>query len=1062
MMRISILRCVLRDRLSSFCFVKLVLAVALMASSALAQMESATVLGRVTDQSGAVIRGVEVEVRNLDTNVSVVSSTNAEGFYAIQSLHPGRYVILVRKQGFKTVSVTNIDLNVQDNLVRNFALQIGAVSESITVEAESGRINTTDASVSTVVDRNFVANTPLNGRSFQDLISMTPGVVTQSPNSPTGGRGTGGDFSVNGQRTESNYFMVDGVSGNVGAGDGSGNLNTLAGASGSIPGVTALGTTQSLVSVDALQEFRVQSSTYSAEYGHSPGGQFSLVTRSGTNNLHGTLFDYVRNDFFDANDWFNDHLGEAISPLRQNDFGGTLGGPISIPRVYRGKDKTFFFFSYEGLRLVQPQAATTNRLVPDLFMRQQAPAALQPLLNAFALPNGKDFGTSTAPNLAQFVQSFSLPSQLDSYSVRLDHTVGSKLSLFFRFADTPTFTQTRGVGGSASVLTTTSFDTQTFTLGAVSQLSTKVNNDFRLGYAISNAEQKGEVDGFGGATPVNLATAIGAGTLPNARIQTQIFIPGAGFSVLVAGTSQDRLRQWNLIDTLSVISGHHQLNFGADYRRIASPTDPTSPFIILTFISPQSILNNTLTSLRVVSSLPATPIFNEFAAFVQDEWHIVPRLNLSFGLRWEVDPPPHGVNGNDAFTLRGNISNPASLTLAPRDTPLWNTSWYNLAPRLGAAWTARDISGWQTVIRTGGGVFFDTNNQIATSGFSGGAVGFGANSVSSSVALPLTPAQLNLSPSVSLPITSNVYAYPAHLQLPYTLEWSVGVQQALGNHSAFTASYLGSAARRLQGQQILSINAVNPNFNTVVYYRSGLTSDYDALQLKFQSTVSSRLHALASYTWSHCIDFGSSYASLPLTRGNCDMDIRHNVQGGVSWDLPAINSNRFIESLVNHWGLDSRLIARTGFPVGLCGNQVIDQATGSQFCAGLNVVPNEPLYLYSSLYPGGRAINPAAFSFPNGTNIGNAPRNFARALGEWQINMAVRREFSVNERLRVQFRAEAFNILNHPNFGFVDPTLSSATFGQATAMLNQNLTTVASQYQQGGPRSMQFAIKLMF
>lgn len=1037
-----------------------------------AQTELATVLGRVTDQSGAVLGGAEVEIRNIDTNLSVTTTTNGEGLYTIPSLHPGRYVISVHKIGFKTVSLTQLSLNVQDNVVRNFALQIGSVSESITVTAESEKINTIDGSVSTVVDRNFAENLPLNGRSFQDLISMTPGVVTQNPSASTGSQGQGGDFSVNGQRTEANYYTVDGVSANVSAGAGFGSfVGANNAASGSLSAGTVLGTTQSLVPVDALQEFRVQSSTYSAEYGRMPGAQVSLVTRSGSNNLHGTLFDYLRNDFFDANDWFNDHLGKPTSALRQNQFGGTLGGPIYIPHVYRGKDRTFFFFSYEGLRLVQPQAASTAQLVPDIFMRQQAPTALHPILNAFPVPNGKDFGTAAAPSLAQFLQPFSVPSNIDSTSIRVDHTVGPRLSVFFRFADTPTYAQTRGASGSASALSTTSFNTQTYTLGTISELSARINNDFRLGYARSDARIRSVLDGFGGAAPIDLSAAMGASAAGSPSPTIAIIIPGVGVSGLRLNNSGDQIRQWNLIDTITFGLGSHQLKLGLDYRRSVSPNIPASPLIQAIYAGALPVLTGKSSIVGVNSYISATPIFNETATFVQDEWRVNSSLNLSLGVRWEVNPAPHGANGNDAYTLIGSVSNPSSLTLAPRGTPLWRTTWYNFAPRLGAAWIARKHPGRETVVRAGGGVFFDTGHQTAAEGFSG--LGFSAFGSYPGSSLPLTPAQLNLTPSVAPPFNSNVYLFPEHLQLPYTLQWNLSVEQAIGAKQALRVSYVGAAGRRLTGQQQLSLAKFNPGFggNRLIYWTSGLTSDYDALQTEYQSSISHGIHGLVSYTWSHCIDFGSSYSSLSTAsginqtaflRGNCDMDVRHNLQGGVSWDLPQVSGNGILQALANHWGIDGRLMARTGFPTPLNGNFSIDPATGSIFATGLNLVPNQPLYLYGSQFPGGRAINPAAFALPSPGVLGNAPRNFVRGFGAWQINMAVRREFPLNERFHLQFRAEAFNILNHPNFGAVDSSLTSATFGQATSMLNQSLATLASQYQQGGPRSMQFALRLAF
>ncbi len=197
-------------------------------------------------------------------------------------------------------------------------------------------------------------------------------------------------------------------------------------------------------------------------------------------------------------------------------------------------------------------------------------------------------------------------------------------------------------------------------------------------------------------------------------------------------------------------------------------------------------------------------------------------------------------------------------------------------------------------------------------------------------------------------------------------------------------------------------------------------------------------------------------------RGNEDFDVRNSFSGALSWNLPQIGRSFAIKTLVDHWGLDGRFIARSRFPVGLAGNQQIDPGNGNMYRTGVNLVPNQSIYLYGSQYPGSRAINPAAFAAPSGTSFGDAPRNFVRGFGETQLNLAARREFQPIDGLRLQFRAEAFNLMNHPNFGYVDPYLTDATFGQATQMLNQSLGTLASQYQQGGPRSLQFALKLLF
>jgi len=1008
----------------------------------------------VSDSSGAVIAGAHLVLRNSDTSQEQQLDSGKTGSAIFSFLKPGHYALTVSADAFADVIVDRILLNVGDDKLLRLSLKVGTAAQTVNVDGGGLTINTTDASVSTVIDRKFVENIPLNGRSFQDLISMTPGVVTQSPQSG-GAIGTNGDFSINGQRTESNYYTVDGVSGNIRGGNGSGGANG-AGASGSLAASTAVGTTQSLISVDALQEFRIQSSTYSAEFGRTPGGQLSFVTRSGSNHVHGSAFDYLRNSFFDANDWFNDHTGKPITALRQNDFGGTLGGPILIPKLYDGMNRTFFFFSYEGLRLTQPQAATIL-YVPDVFLRRQAPTALQPILNAYPLPNGIDYGTAAAPNLAQFIEPYSLPSKIDSTSIRLDHTLSPKLAFFFRFGDTPSSAATRVL----SSLTTTSGDSRTYTVGATSQLTSAMNNDFHLGYASTYAANSSVIDAFGGAAPLNIATQAGLESPATSQLNFVLLISGVGSAALSPDNASNTGHQWNIVDTFSISRGHHQLKLGFDYARIYTLASPSTPYVTAAFLSANAVLHDATSILTVYRRLSSQPVFQETSAFFQDEWRVAPQVSLSLGLRWEVDPPPTGSDGKDALTLQGSVSDPSTLTLAPAGTPLWKTTWYNFAPRLGVAWTAHSSQEWPTVVRTGGGVFFDTDNELAGTGFSG--LGFTAQKSYTGSPLPITADQQNLAPSILPPYgAGSVYAFPQHLQLPYTFQWNASLQQGLGAHQTLTISYVGANGRRQVQDKELSLAGANPDFSTIVYFTNGVSSNYQALQVQFQRSISRGVQALASYTWSHSIDFGSNDAAAPQTRGNSDFDVRHNFQGGLSWDLPQTQSNKILESLLDRWSLDGRLVTRTAFPITLNGAYLTDPVTGSQYYGNLNLVPNQPTYLYGSRYPGGKAINNAAFALPAGSAIGDAPRNFVRGFGVAQINLAARREFTLHDHIALQFRAEAFNLSNHPNFGYVDPLFTDATFGQATKMLNTSLTTVASQYQQGGPRSMQFALKLLF
>jgi carboxypeptidase family protein len=1050
----------------------------LLGASLIAQSPTGSIGGIVFDADARAVSGAEIIVVNDLTRVQYQTKTNDFGMYVVPNLAPGPYRIQASKVGFKTLIKPDIILNVQDAITVNFTLPVGATSIAVTVEGGAPMLNTSDASVSTVVDREFVANIPLSGRSFQSLVLLTPGLVTNSPQN-TGSVGTAGEFSVNGQRTESNYYTVDGVSANVGIS----NAISYPGASGSLPSATALGTTQALVSVDALQEFRVTSSTYSAEYGRSPGGQFSLVTRSGTNEYHGTAFDYLRNGAFDANDWFTNYYGQSQAALRQNDFGGTLGGPASIPGLYHGKDRTFFFVSYEGLRLIQPQPAAVS-YVPSLSLRQQAPAPLQSVLNAFPAPHCQTLGTGCSEDLGnglgEFVGTWSNPSRIDSTSVRIDEVLRTNMKLFFRFADTPSQSDVRaGAPYSPTNVQSSSFHTATFTAGATMAFSDRLANEFRLNYSSNKTVFDTSLAALGGSAVPNLAQLQGLAVPPGTPYNIQFLF---GFDGTYAAIGQDRAigeqRQWNIVDTMSALIGRHSLRFGVDFRRLTPYSKPFDPSFTYYFLSESSAAGNDVDFGSGAHSASAYPDYRNFSAFIDDQWHVTRRLSLSIGLRWEVNPAPGATQGLIPYTVNG-LNNLSTMTLGPQGTPLWKTDWFNFAPRFGAAYTAAHRGSYELVLRGGFGVFFDTGQQVGSFGYDG--VGFASRtSFGSLLGSPTNfPAPVSiLTPIVNPPTApytdSAVYAYPTHLQLPYTLEWNTSVEQAFGASQVFTVSYIGSAGRRLLAQSSLDVSAINPNFVTIDLFRNGLTSEYQALQLQYRRRLVRGLSALVSYTFAHSIDYGSNDAALPYVRGNSDFDVRHSAGGAISYDLPGRYENRIASFGLGNWGLDGRFVARTGFPVTLAGNLEIDPVTQQYYNAGLDLVPGQQLYLngsectavYGFSCPGGRAINPNAFALPTAGQAGNAPRNFVRGFGAWQTDFAVRKEFPLHDRLKLQFRAEGFNVFNHPSFGTINSTYcppgAGCTFGQATASLSQSLGVLSPLYQMGGPRSLQFALRLMF
>ncbi len=1020
----------------------------------LGQTGAAQLAGIVTDSTGAVIPQADVRIVNRDTGAVREAKTNNDGQYLAPGLLPGNYRVTAQAKGFQALVTDRVTLTVAQNAQLLIRLRAGGGVETVVADASALSINTTNGSVSTVVSSNFVQNVPLNGRSFQDLISLTPGVVTATPQTDSSNPGTNGDFSVNGQRTESNYYTLDGVSANTGTAF-QGSFGPWQ--AGLTPPATALGTTQSLLSVDALREFRVDSSSYSAEYGRSPGGQFTFVTRSGTNKFQGSVYEYMRNGYFDANNWFNDYLGQPKQSLHQNDFGGTLGGPVWIPRLYKGADKTFFFASYEGLRVTVPTAASIQ-YVPDLYMRQQAPASLQSILGAFPMPTpgGVDYGSSTNPSLAQFYEGYSVPGRIDSTSVRLDHSLAPTLSIFYRLGYTPSSTSTR----SLSELSSDQLNNQSHTLGVTYGISPKLLDEFRLGYSRADGTTTGRLDAFGGAEPADLASLLGITDDPS-LIQpiAELYFPAIGGSLIASNHYANRSRQWNANDHVLISGGHQIIKVGIDYRRITASTIEPSALAQALYESTAQVLQNVAAALYLERFKNPAAIYSQTAIFVQDEWKMTSNLNLSAGVRWEVDPPPTSGNANKPYTVLGSLSEPSALTVSAPGASLWKTPWYNFAPRLGIAWQVPSPSRRATVLRAGAGVFFDTDNEAAFEAFT--LLGYSTLKEYTQAPVPFTAAQQDFSVAVTSPYSLAV-AYPRRLQLPYTMEWSAALEQAIGENQTFTLSYLGSEGRRLIQNQERSIASLNADFTTIYNYTGSVTSNYQALQAKLQRRVAAGVGALVSYTWSHAFDFGSTFNSYPLTRGDADFDVRDNLQAALTWDLPDPRSTGAMPAILGHWGLDGRLLARTGFPVTILGNELVDSASGSIYWSGVNLNPGNPLYVYKSTYPGGRAINPAAFSLPSGSDSGDAPRNLVRGFGENQINLALRRSFPAGDRLVITFRAEAFNLLNHPIFGYVNPLFTNAEFGQATQTLNQSLSTVASQYQQGGPRSMQFALRFAF
>lgn len=1031
--------------------------------------ELAAVTGLVTDPNGRSVPGVTILITNLSTNVVSRTVTNDQGIYRVPSLQPGIYRMTLDKDGFKSIVKSGVELHVQDVASINFELQIGSVNETVTVEAGGLVINTTDAAVSTVIDRNFVSQLPLNGRSFNMLLQLTPGVVI-APLSSTNINATGGDapgqFSIGGQRSDANNFTVDGVSANFGT-----SASSFLGQSGlgGLQAMSAVGGTSSLVSVDALEEFRIETSSVSPEFGRSPGGQVLLTTRSGTNQIHGGVFEYFRNNVLDANDWFANAASLKRAPERHNDFGGFLGGPI-------WKDKTFFFFSYEGARLRLPNSRLNT--VPSTFARSSAPAALAPFLNMYPQPNGPP--ASPTALTAPYTAVWSDQATLDAASLRIDHNFNNRFSVFARYNYAPSQLGTRIAG--RNIFATVPANVQTGTIG-VNMFFGPVSNTLRFNYSTQGAGTSYRLDSFGGAVPPPLSLFFGTTPAGSSLVFFSLNGPGTLRDGLSA---KNRTKQFNIVDTVAVSLGSHAVKFGVDYRLIDFDAKLN-----------QNLLNyNGGTVAQFLASGMARNLnvatFNEgqvrsqaLSLFAQDTWKINTRLTVTYGLRWELAPAPTALSGA-TLPAWSNSDNPAQIAVEPAGTPLWKTTYGNFAPRLGLAYRLTDAG--DLVLRAGGGVYYDLGTGVAStliSGWPNSPQKFNRNvPVPISSLTPYLPPPATLQPPYGGgPGLFNGFA--SNLKLPRSYQWNLALEKSFAGRQAVSATYAGQSGSDLLRSEAL----VQPNGNFAPGSELELTnnsahSSWQALELQYREPLTKGLQAIFNYTWSHSIDNASadnvaffSNTLVPLSqkgdRGNSDFDVRHSVSGAVTYSLPSPRGFKALQYVAQGWSLEGVVVARSGVPFNAL--LLFEGPDPSGTVVGRpDRVPGQPVWVSAPATPGGKmlnvtydpitgAITGGAFSIPSTVRQGTEGRNDIPGFGLTQVDLSIGRNFRFTERFNLQFRADAFNVFNHPNFTNPDGLIElGPTDLQSTMMLNKGLGGLNPLFQEGGPRSLQLSLKLTF
>lgn len=1055
-----------------------------------AQIESGSINGQVTDPQHAAVAGADITITNIQTGATISAKANNDGTFAFPTLRPNHYRIMVQKQGFKVATNQDVDLHVQDRLIENFTLEVGSSAETVTVNASAATNIEVSAAVATLVDRQFIENMPLNGRSFQALIALTPGNVTAKTYYTNAGQ-----FSVNGQRTDANYFSIDGVSANVGITQGS-NVYLGAAGAGAEQATSNNGGYNNLVSVDAMQEYKIQTSNFDPEYGRTPGAQLSIETRSGTNAFHGTVFEYLRNDLFDANNWYNNDTGLARAAEKQNDFGGVIGGPI-------WRDKMFFFFSYEGLRLRVPESRTDT--VPSSSVRAAADSVVAPLLDAYPKPThssslpGNDAPGDTS---ALFATTFSNPSTLNASSLRLDYALNQKLSFFLRGDYAPSNGAQYGAFDfyTRSTLSHTISNVDTTTAGITYVPAANLVNDFRFNLSHAKGATVVNPTTFGGATiPTDAYLFQSNPTYTTATSVFAVFFNDGSTDYYVGNDATNHQKQLNFVDSLSWVKGRHTFKYGVDYRRLA-PTNGYRPWdISYDFNSFADILTHTSAYAEVDASATSElrPVFTDLSFYAQDAWQVTPRLTMTYGLRWDYDPPPSEDSGHPFFTAL-NVNDPANVSLAPKGTPLWHASKHNFAPRLGLAYILRSTPGRELVVRGGGGIFYGLGNQQGAQGTLGTPYSSTNFITGDPAAYPLSQAAAAPLPFSTDPPYSFVFAFEPDLRDPKTYQWNVSLQQGLGQDRSVQFSYVGNVGSDLLRRDMLQpAMGGNPNFQYLDVVTNQDHSNYNALQAQFKQQLWHHFQVLASYTWAHALDNGSG-VGLPnpyytvynpdWDYGNSDYDVRHTFSTALTYELPGTRGgNGLVNYVSNGWAIDSLLRANSAQPVNIVtgvfgafglqwNNDAINQRP--------NIVSGVPLYLYGSdcsaandgaPCPAGRRLNPAHFSTPTDEfTQGNLGRNQLRGFDAVQEDMALRRNFPIHDTIALEFRAEAFNILNHPMFGDIGTQsdgrnlLNNPLFGISAHSLADSLGSggadggLSSLYQIGSPRSLQFALKVKF
>ena len=1010
-----------------------------------AQVSGGTVSGKVTDSNGALIPGAQVAIRNTATGVTTNLVANDEGIYRASNLLAGEYEITASAPNFTSFLQKGVTLTVGADLTIDLKLAAGAVTASIMVSDQAPAVDTTTPTISAVVSEKTIVELPLNGRDWTSLATLQPGISSIRTQYASGGtasrgnRGYGDELTITGHRPQENNYRIDGVSIN----------DYTNGAPGSAGGVN--------LGADAVKEFSVLASNYTAEYGRTSGGVINAITRSGSNSIHGSVYEFFRNDALDARNFFNG----AKPPLRRNQFGGSFGGPII-------KNKTFFFADFERIRRLQGVPSVVTVPSPAARLGQLAAGTVTvhpniiPFLKLYPLPNGGLVGNG---DTGIFTSSLSQRFNEDFFTTRIDHRISSKDSLF------GTYMFDNGSLSIPDALNNVVFPNRTrrqmIAIEETHTFNQNFVNSFRLGYN----RTKGAVNVQGPA--LNPAAAdLALGSAPG-RAAAIITVPGLNDAVGVGGNSYFRHVQnsYQIYDDAFVTRGNHSLRFGFAFEKIEyNENSLRRPNGRVRFRSLANFLQDIprdFFSLDPSRTREVGVRTKVWAGYLNDSWRYSSRLNLNLGLRYEMSTIP--TEAHDQFLA---VLTPGGPLVPVKKLFNRNPTLRNFEPRVGFAY---DVFGnGKTAIRGGFGIYdalplpwIFTPKEAQGTPFNTGTT------------LSPPTGQTNLSQGVFPGALFNSINFnTAPLDVPFTelnpsrnyiMNWNLTVQHQVVRDWTLTAAYVGSRGVHMAfGTDEINIvlpiaqtpaglvwptpagsgARLNPNASQVRGTFWDGNSRYNGLQLQLLKPMSHGFQVQGSYTWSKCIDDGSEASrgdqflngiTSPLfiekahRRGRCAYDLRHVFVGNMLWSIPGPKEG-VASKLLGNWQLGSIVQAASGVPFSVIisgdplGLRGTDANGWPDYVPGCKIEnPADPL----------RYINTACFTLPNPiTRLGNAGRNIATGPRLFNVDMALYKNIPitrVSEGFRVQLRAEFFNILNHTNFA--PPLSNNAVFGESGAAI---------------------------